>query len=100
MKLDLTALLPDAAKPYAKYVYAVLTLAATLVALGVFDGKTAEVITAIVGLVLVPGSVYQAENRPADGVNEVVAQDVHPADVDEESLDHDSDFDQVVAPQE
>jgi len=76
MKFDLTAILPTSLKPYAKYVYAVLTVAAFLVAQGIVTGDVAEWVTRIVGFVGITGSVYSAENRDSDpGIDEQPAQD-------------------------
>lgn len=65
MKFNLTNLLPSRWQPYAKYIYAVLAFAAYLVAQGLIDGNLATWITAITGLILVPGATYHAENRTA-----------------------------------
>lgn len=83
MKIDLTALLPDPLKPYAKFVYAPLAIATFLVADGFLTGDVAEWITRIAALIAVPGAVYGAENRAADGIAEQAAQDEY----DDELLD-------------
>lgn len=82
MKIDLTALLPTQLKPYAKFVYAAVAVAAMLVAQGLVTGDVAEWITRIVGLIGTSGLVYGAENRDADpGVDEQPAQDVFEDDL-------------------
>jgi hypothetical protein len=74
MKVDLTSVLPTTWRPYAKLVYAVLGVAALLVANGVLTGTAATVVTAI-GAALGTGGVYAAPNRDGESVDERVAQD-------------------------
>lgn len=67
MKFNLTDLLPARLRPYAKYVYALLGFGVFLATQGLIDGEVAHWVTAIAGLLAVPGLTYHAENRT--GVN-------------------------------